>query len=137
VSEDPRFSRPLTLDCFHTISVLAVPLECGPNYRRARIVNKLEGEFDAYDLALVETLAGSAAIAIENARLVETLRRQAGELELATKNWGAFAHTVAHDLKSPLGNRHRLCGRVGARMAACPTTICSKPCATLRGARTR
>ena len=88
---------------FHTLSVLAVPL-CTRDQVIGVLeaVNKLEGEFDAHDLALAETLASSAAIAIENAQLVETLRRQAGELEARNQELDAFAHTVAHDLKGPL-----------------------------------
>jgi signal transduction histidine kinase len=65
-------------------------------------VNKLKGEFDTHDLALIETLAPSAAIALENARLVEALRQQALELQERNQDLDAFAHSVAHDLKTPL-----------------------------------
>jgi signal transduction histidine kinase len=54
-------------------------------------------------LALVQTLAASAAIAVDNARLVEELRRQAEELQTRNEELDAFAHTVAHDLKGPTG----------------------------------
>jgi signal transduction histidine kinase len=90
---------------FRTLSVLAVPLRV-----RDRVigvleaVNKLSGDFDEHDCILVETLATSAAIAIENARLVETLRWQTAELQARNEELDAFAHTAAHDLKSPLGN---------------------------------
>jgi PAS domain S-box-containing protein len=105
VSEDPRFCPAIDAQTgFHTLSVLAVPLRARDQVIGVlEVVNKLEGEFDAHDLALAETLAGSAAIAIENAQLVETLRRQAEELEARNEELDAFAHTVAHDLKSPLG----------------------------------
>jgi PAS domain S-box-containing protein len=106
VSKDSHFSLAIDLQTgFHTTSVLAVPLRV-----RDRVigvleaVNKLSGDFDEHDSILVETLATSAAIAIENARLVETLRRQTAELQARNEELDAFAHTAAHDLKSPLSN---------------------------------
>jgi signal transduction histidine kinase len=68
-------------------------------------------------LNLVEPLAAAAATAIMNARLYETaqleiaereraqeaLRQQTLELEARNAELDAYAHTVAHDLKNPLG----------------------------------
>lgn len=54
------------------------------------------------DMRLAKSLGAQAAIAIENARLVEELRQHAQELEDRNEELDAFAHTVAHDLKSPL-----------------------------------
>jgi len=65
-------------------------------------VNKTDGNFDRGDLVLVETLATSAAIAFDNAELVESLRKHTVELEARNEDLDAFAHTVAHDLKSPV-----------------------------------
>ncbi len=102
--DDPRFSS--TIDertDFHTASLLAVPLWI----RRAvigvlEVVNKVDSAFDRGDLVLVETLATSAAIAFDNAGLVETLREHTIELEARNEDLDAFAHTVAHDLKNPV-----------------------------------
>ncbi len=89
---------------FHTHSMLAAPLRArGKVIGVLEVVNKLSGEFDVGDLALVETLAASAAIAIDNAQLVEALRRHTLDLEASNEELDAFAHTVAHDLKGPLG----------------------------------
>jgi signal transduction histidine kinase len=54
-------------------------------------------------MALVETIAASAAVAVDNAQLVGALRQHTVELEARNEELDAFAHTVAHDLKSPLG----------------------------------
>ncbi len=87
-----------------TTALLAVPLRVRETVTGVlEVVNKLKGAFDADDLALVETLAASAAIALENARLVEAQRQHAEELERRNEELDAFAHTVAHDLKNPLG----------------------------------
>jgi PAS domain S-box-containing protein len=90
---------------FHTTSLLAAPLRVrDAAVGVLEVVNKRQGDFDTDDLALVETLSASAAIAIENAHLVEALRQHADELEASNRELDAFAHTVAHDLKSPLSN---------------------------------
>jgi signal transduction histidine kinase len=105
VSSDPRFFPGIDEKTgFHTRSMAAAPLRArGKVIGVLEVVNKLNGEFDAGDLALVETLAASAAIAIDNAQLVETLRKHAVDLEISNEELDAFAHTVAHDLKGPLG----------------------------------
>jgi PAS domain S-box-containing protein len=102
--QDPRFSPDVDdRTGFHILSLLAVPLRAHDVVIGAlEVVNKLGGEFDLHDQSLVETLAGSAAIAIENAQLVETLRQLAVTLQARNEELDAFAHTVAHDLKNPL-----------------------------------
>ncbi len=101
---DPRFSSSIDKQTdFHTTSLLAVPLRV----RQAvigvlELVNKQDGHFDQSDLVLVETLAASAAIAFDNAELIETLRKHTVELEARNEELDAFAHTVAHDLKNPV-----------------------------------
>jgi PAS domain S-box-containing protein len=104
-AEDPRFFAGIDEQTgFRTTTLIAVPLQV----RHAvigilEVVNKRRGEFSADDLALVETMAASAAIAVDNAQLVGALRQHTVELEARNEELDAFAHTVAHDLKSPLG----------------------------------
>jgi PAS domain S-box-containing protein len=102
--EDARFFSGIDEQTgLRTISLLAAPLLVrGTTVGALEVVNKLKGDFDGNDLRLVETLAASAAIAIENARLVEALRKYALELEVRNEDLDAFAHTAAHDLKGPL-----------------------------------
>lgn len=101
---DPRFSS--TSDeklNFRTQSLLAVPLRAPDKTLGVlELVNKRSGHFSEGDRILAETLAASAAIAIENARFVQDLNRQTEELRLRNEELDAFAHTVAHDLKTPL-----------------------------------
>jgi signal transduction histidine kinase len=102
--DDPRFFPGVDEQTgLSTTSLLAVPMRLhGPVVGVLEVVNKLSGEFSADDLALVEMLAASAAIAIENARLVEALHQRTVELQARNEELDAFAHTVAHDLKGPL-----------------------------------
>lgn len=103
--DDPRFSPRIDQEIgFRTQSLLAVPLRVrGTVIGVLEVINKIDGSFNAGDRAVLETLAASAAIAIDNAQLVEALRQQTAELQARNEELDAFAHTVAHDLKTPLG----------------------------------
>ncbi|MBN2003004.1 MAG: GAF domain-containing protein [Anaerolineae bacterium] len=88
---------------FETRSLVTVPLRLRDAIIGAlQVVNKQRGHFDQDDRALIETLASSAAIAIDNARLIDALRQRTVELERRNEELDAYAHTVAHDLKNPL-----------------------------------
>ncbi len=104
VTTDPRHFMGISREIeFPVHSLLAVPLKIrNTTIGVLEMVNKREGTFTDRDLALTETLAASIAIAIDNARLVRTLREHATELETQNAELDAFAHTVAHDLKNPL-----------------------------------
>ena len=101
---DKRFSiGPDTETGYSTKSLLAVPLVFRDDvYGVLEILDKEGSPFDEEDTSLAGTLATSAAIAMENAQLVEQLRTQTAELEARNEELDAFAHTVAHDLKTPL-----------------------------------
>jgi putative nucleotidyltransferase with HDIG domain len=74
--QDHRFNPSFDLRTgYRTRDVLAVPV---PSARQERIgviqvMNRREGRFDSTDLMLLQTLASSAAVAIENARLYEQI----------------------------------------------------------------
>ncbi len=82
-----------------------------------QVAHERTNRWKAADLNLLEPLAAAASTAIRNARLYETaqqeiaereraqeaLRQQTLELEARNAELDAYAHTVAHDLKNPLG----------------------------------
>ncbi len=102
--DDPRFSPDVDAQSgFNTISLVVVPLRLRDEVIGVlEVVNKLEGEFEAEDVVMAETLAASASTAIDNARLVEALQSQTEDLRARNEELDAFAHTVAHDLQNPL-----------------------------------
>ena len=104
VRTDARFTRDVDDSTgFETQSLLAVPLQAqNKTIGVLELVNKRYGPFDESDSVIAETLAASAAIAIENARLMKDIRQHRDELQARNEELGAFAHTVAHDLKNPL-----------------------------------
>ncbi len=102
--EDPRFFRGIDEQTkFTTHSLIAVPLRVrGEVIGVMEVVNKLEGRFDENDLVLSETLASTAAIAINNAQLIDELHRRTLELQAHNEDLDTFVDTVAHDLKNLL-----------------------------------
>lgn len=88
---------------FVTTSILAVPVQLRSRTLGVlEVVNKRDGRFLAQDISYAKTLAASAAIAIENAKLVETLRQANTDLQTQNEELEAFDRTVAHDLQNPL-----------------------------------
>lgn len=104
VENDERFFPDVdAASGFKTKSLLVVPLKQRDNVLGVlEVVNKQGDIFTEHDLTLAETIAASAAIAIENATLVETLHKQMQDLQAQNEELDAFDHTVAHDLQNPL-----------------------------------
>ncbi|HET89283.1 MAG TPA: GAF domain-containing sensor histidine kinase, partial [Chloroflexi bacterium] len=85
-------------------AILSVPLETkGQVIGVLQVLDTEVNRFSPIDLTLLEPLAAAAATAIDNARLVEALRQRTHDLERRNDELDAFAQTVAHDLKIPLG----------------------------------
>ena len=59
-------------------------------------------DFTSDDLDLMVAMANQTAVAIANTQLYEAVRERAKLLADQNKELDAYAHTVAHDLKSPL-----------------------------------
>jgi signal transduction histidine kinase len=79
VTQDPRFNRRVDARTgFLTRSIAAVPLQIkGKTIGVLEVLNKHnEEQFDKEDIQLMLTIAGQAAIAIENARLYKSLREE-------------------------------------------------------------
>jgi HD-GYP domain-containing protein (c-di-GMP phosphodiesterase class II) len=76
VTEDPRFNTQLDqISGFKTKSVLCVPMMAGGDFIGVvEILNKRAGGFTETDKALLESVAGLAALAISNARVVGGFR---------------------------------------------------------------
>jgi signal transduction histidine kinase len=104
VREDKRFFSGIDEQIgFHTTSLLAAPLRArGTIMGTLELVNKRDGDFDEHDRMFAEALAASAAIAFDNARLIQVLRHQTTELAARNEELDAFTHSVAHQLKNPL-----------------------------------
>ena len=112
--EDPRFGSSTSIRLGSVRSVLCVPLiargkSLGIIYLDSRIKN---GVFEDRHLEMVTAFANQAAVAIENARLYENLRRSLEEtkridqerlaLEEANRLKSDYIGYVSHELRNPL-----------------------------------
>ena len=114
---DPRFC-PLIDEAigFVTRSILCVPLKVKDRVIGAiEVINRLDGQFDENDLWLLNYMAGSVAIALENARLytelsdfARELKRSQAQLVQAEKlaAMGRLAASIAHEINNPLQAIH-------------------------------
>ncbi|MDY7076147.1 MAG: response regulator [Chloroflexota bacterium] len=103
---DPRFyARVEEQIGFRTRSLVAVPLLArGTGVGVLETVNKKREPFSPADLAWLEALAPLAAAAITNAQLFQELQQRTVQLQTRNEELDTFAHTVAHDLKTPLAS---------------------------------
>lgn len=104
VSTDPRHYRAADDQSgFDTRSLLGVPMR----YRDHVIgvlesVNKIDGRWTEDDRRSMLVLASQAAIAIENAQMVEQTRRAYNELNQLDKLKNDFIAIASHELRTPL-----------------------------------
>ncbi len=95
VSQEPRY---IWLHGSRTRSELAVPLKVA-----GKVIGVLDAQserlaaFDATDLAVMQALANQAAIAIENARLYESVNRQVAQLTALQETNRAVTRTLERD----------------------------------------
>ncbi len=111
--EDPRFYSEIdALTEVITRSLLAVPLIAKDRaIGVVEVINKVGGTFDTHDRELLEALASSAAIAIDNARLYQELIDQIQVLQATqvklvhSEKMGALGRltaSISHEINNPL-----------------------------------
>ncbi|MBN1246277.1 MAG: GAF domain-containing protein [Anaerolineae bacterium] len=89
---------------FGDSSLLGLPLEAGEKRLGAALLAfNADHTFTTSEIERGETVTGLVALAIAKAQLVDELSTYAEELEARNAELDTFAHTVAHDLKDPLG----------------------------------
>jgi Nif-specific regulatory protein len=102
VSREPRFYQ--TVD--RQVGTASRSLICAPLRTRSgiigvtQVVNKKEGTFTPDDLALLEAVAGNIAVALENARLYQSLLR---EKETIQRENDALRRAASHHFPGLVG----------------------------------
>jgi signal transduction histidine kinase len=103
---DPRIYREVDRSTeFNTTSLLGVPLMVNQQpIGVIEAVNKKDkSHYTEDDLAVLETLAGQAAVAIENVRLLQKLQDANAELMRLDRMKSDFLAITSHELRTPLG----------------------------------
>ena len=104
VNKDPSFYSIVdTLSGIKTRNLLNVPLRS-----KDRIIgvlsakNKISGSFDETDIELLNMIAGTVALSIENARYSEDLRKAYEEVTSLNRAKDKVINHLSHELKTPL-----------------------------------
>ena len=84
-------------------TALAVPLLREEQAIGCLFLRRMEvNPFSQKQIALLETFADQAVIAIENVRLFEEIARKSRELEIASQHKSQFVANMSHELRTPL-----------------------------------
>ena len=75
-----------------------------------QLADRSPRKFKPEEVSLLETIGNQMGVAVQKAQLYEETRRQALELEKASKMQADFTAMIVHDLRSPLNN---IIGTVG------------------------
>ncbi|MBF8256294.1 MAG: GAF protein, partial [Anaerolineales bacterium] len=90
-----HFANP---DLPHTRSELALPLRVGERVIGALDVQSTEpNAFDDNDLVVLQTMADQVATALENARLLDSLRRQSADRQRVIELYSRLAQQTSYD----------------------------------------
>ncbi len=88
---------------YETRNLLLVPLRSSERIIGVLCaINKKEGAFDHTDVELLNTIAGTVALSVENARVTKELRKAYREVKSLNRAKDRVIHHLSHELKTPV-----------------------------------
>ena len=104
VSLDPDFYSLVDVQAgFKTRNMLDVPLKSGDRTMGViSVINKKQGDFDAIDIEVLNTLSGTVALSIENARFSNELKEAYREVSSLSRAKDKVINHLSHELKTPV-----------------------------------
>ena len=105
VEQDPRHYSPVSDQIkFKTKTLLGVPMPIKDRTMGVlEAVNKRDGEFTERDEAILSVTAAHAAIAIDNARLLQQTQQALEKVRQTNSIKSNFLALASHELRTPLG----------------------------------
>jgi len=103
--DDPRFNQAVDRQTgYRTKTILCMPVRNkeGTIIGVLQVLNKRVGVFTPADEEMLDALSAQAAIALENVRLYEDLRKAYAELKQLDAMKGNFLANISHELRTPL-----------------------------------
>src|SRR5262245_21307185 len=102
IQADPEFAYAIR-DVEPIRTVLSVPMLKGDDLVGTITIYRIEVKpFTDKQIALVETFADQAAIAIQNVRLFDEIQEKNRQLQMASENKSQFVSSMSHELRTPL-----------------------------------
>jgi len=103
-SKDPDFYPVVNIHAgFTTRSLLDVPLRTGDRTIGVLCaLNKKRGDFDETDVELLNTLSGTVALSIENARVSREIKEAYNEVASLNRAKGKVINHLSHELRTPV-----------------------------------
>jgi PAS domain S-box-containing protein len=102
-SQDPDYYSVVDTQIhFHSESMLDVPLRSGDHIIGVLCaINKKQGRFEQSDVELLNLIAGSVALSVENARFSEELKEAYQEVTGLNRAKDRVINHLSHELKTP------------------------------------
>ena len=106
---------------FQTKNMLDVPLRSGDRIIGVLcVINKKRGDFDETDIEMLNTISGTVALSIENARFKKALTESYKEVSGLSRAKDKVINHLSHELKTPVAVLGASLNILGKRLATLP-----------------
>lgn len=105
VQSDPRFFREIDETTgFRTRNLICAPLtvRMADKLGAVEVLNRLPGDFSPEDLEFLNQFAAQVALAIENAKLYESVKEHSRQLEVLDQRKTQVMQLIAHEFHEPV-----------------------------------